>query len=162
MVIMFSTNAGDVTGKILLVQPQSDLIGSPGFLKYYKYWAPSTLNWHPANDVSPQPPPPLPPISFPPSIHQFSYLVSYTRTDDWVQKHPKQAIAELLEKGHEEQPLNIGPPYSIVHVITRKSSPAQIKWVAKGNCPGWSETILNKDSLIQLRDKLREAKRANP
>jgi hypothetical protein len=156
--IMFDTSTSDDVGKVLLVAPQSVPMTDPRIGTYYKYWAPSLFGWHPANDATEQTDPP---IRFPPSVHEFTYLVSYAKTDAWVQKHPKQALTEILQQAHREKPESIGPPYAIVHVILRKSKSSKIKWVSKGVCPGWSESTRQENTLLQLRDELRQKSRAN-
>ncbi len=98
-VILFDLANQDLIGKALVVQPASDRIPNESDTRY-KYWAPSLFGWHPANDIFPTPKPPLPRLIYPPSVHQFAYLVSYGRTDDWVQKNPDRAIREILRKGH--------------------------------------------------------------
>lgn len=156
--VIFDTKTSDRTGKILLVVPQS----SPEIDSYgkrsYKYWAPSIAGWHDANDFFLQPVPPAPSIVYPHSVNEFSYLVSYDKTDSWVQKHPRKAITEILNKAHIETPENIGPPYSIVHVIMKKFGPPKIKWVSKGVCPKWTESISTENSLVKLRDEQRAQK----
>jgi hypothetical protein len=155
-VTMFNTKVSDDKGKILLVQPQSDRLIDPILGAYFKYWARSISGWHSADTAvltvnSPHP------ISYPSSVHELAYPVSYSKTDAWVQKHPKQALIELLQQGHRGKPEEIGPPYAIVHVIWRKSGPPKIDWVSKGKCPGWTETIDRENSLVRLREKQRKA-----
>ena len=135
---MFDTSVPDDKGKILLVQPQSDQLIDPLLGPYYKYWAPSIFGWHNVDTAglgvdSPHP------ISYPHSIHELAYPVSYPKADAWVQKHPKQALMEMLQQGHLEMPEEVGPPYVIIHVIWSKSKPPKVKWVSKGKCPGWSK-----------------------
>jgi len=91
-VIMFNTKKADAAGTILLVTPQSEPIRSGLYGISYKYWAPSVFGWHPVEDAVQSAIPPNPPIKVPPSIHEFSYLVSYSKTDDWVRKHPKRRL----------------------------------------------------------------------
>jgi hypothetical protein len=106
--------------------------------------------WHDANDVIEQPLSPTPHFVYPSSIHQFSYGVSYEKTDDWVQKNPRQALEEIMSKAHLEEPEMIGPPYAIVHVTSRKSGLPKIQWISKGVCPGWTETIDYENSIAKM------------
>ncbi len=160
-IIMFDTKTSDSVGKVLLVQPQSDekkeLSGT-----YYMFCAPSNLGWHAANDVIQQASQPHTVISFPPSVHEFTYLGSYTKTDAWVQKHPKQAMKEILQQAHREDPDDVGPPYAMVHVISRKSNVSKIKWVSKGVCPGWTENVYKEKTLVQIREEMRKQQPSNP
>jgi hypothetical protein len=160
-VIMFDTKAPNATGTVLLVAPQSDLVKNQLFETYYRYWAPSLFGWHPVETADEQPSPPQPAITLPPSIHEYTYLVSYTKTDDWVRKHPKQAITEILQQAHRESPEGIGPPYAIVHVTLKKPKLPKVKWVSKGVCQGWSDSVYPTNTLVQMRDELREKNRAN-
>jgi hypothetical protein len=144
-------------GKFLLVEPRSDPIfdyyGRPlttSGQQLYKYWAPSVAGWHDANDVVQQPEPPATPVVYPSSVHQFSYGVSYEKTNDWVQKNPKRAITEIMNKAHKEEPEMIGPPYAIVHVISRKSGLPKIKWISKGVCPSWTEDTDYENSIAKM------------
>jgi hypothetical protein len=164
-VIMFDTNKPDLVGKVLTVVPQSTPIvdnnGTPITISgkhWYKYWAPSVAGWHVANDVTEQPLPPAAPLVYPSSVHQFAYGVSYEKPDAWVQKNPRQALQEILSKAHLQEPEMIGPPYAIVHVTSRKSGLAKIKWVSKGVCPGWTESIDYEHSIVKLVQDMRNQK----
>jgi hypothetical protein len=153
-IVMFDTKKPDFVGKFLLVEPQSapivDDYGRPVITssgkQLYRYWAPSVFNWHDANDV----PPLASSLVYPSSVHQFAYGVSYERTNAWIQKNPRRALTEILSKAHQEEPETIGPPYAIVHVISRKPGLPKIKWVSKGACPGWTENIDYEHSIAKL------------
>jgi hypothetical protein len=168
-VIMFDTNKSDFVGKVLLVEPQSTPIvdnnGTPITISgkhWYKYWAPSVAGWHDANDVIEQPLPPAAPLVFPSSIHQFAYSVSYEKTDAWVQKNPRRALEDIMSKAHQEEPEIIGPPYAVVHVTSRESGSPKIKWVSKGVCPGWTETIDYEHSIAKLVKDMKNRERDAP
>ena len=158
VVVMFDTTTPDRVGAVLLVEPQSERVPTPYGIKY-KYWAPPIWGWHPADDAVEIPMPPLDPVHYPKSVHQFTYLTTYERSEQWVQQHPKKAMLEVLMKAHSEQPKSIGPPYSIVHVVTKNRTVPQVKWVIKGKCPGYTETLGKENNLIEARD---EERKANP
>ncbi len=153
-VILFDLANQDLIGKALVVQPASDRIPNESDTRY-KYWAPSLFGWHPANDIFPTPKPPLPRLIYPPSVHQFAYLVSYGRTDDWVQKNPDRAIREILRKGHSQEPHTVGPPYVIVHVVAGNKGP-KVKWISRGLCPSWSLDFKPDDFLLHFRAEQRK------
>jgi hypothetical protein len=157
-VIVFNTKKPEAPGTILKVEPQSEPVNSFIHRNAYKYWAPSTYGWHPVEYAGESAAPPKPATVLPPSIHEFAYVVSYSRTDEWVRKNPKSAITEILKQAHSEEPEMIGPPYVIVHVMLRKSKLPKVKWVSKGVCPGWSETLHPETALVHLRDEMRAQK----
>ena len=151
VIVIFDTASPEATGEVLLVEPQSGRV-FPNSL--YKYGARAVFGWHPADQL---PYPSYPVIHTAPSIHQLSYMVSYGKSEAWVQLHPKETIVEMLTEGHKEHQEEIGPPYAIVHVIVRKSQAPKVKWVSKGVCPQWSESVdPSAKTLIQLRDELRK------
>jgi hypothetical protein len=154
-IIVFNTKVPSAEGKILLVAPESIPIQDQLLGTLYRYWAPSLFGWHPVETADELARPPRPAIILPPSIHEFTYLVSYPKTDAWVQEHPRQAITEILEQAHREQPEDIGPPYAIVRVSLRRSKLPKVKWISRGVCQGWSETVYGEKTLVQLRDEMR-------
>lgn len=162
MVVLFNTKAGDVTGKVLHVLPESDERTDEFGRIHYKYWAPSTLGWHPLNDVYPKAPSPHSRASCPASVHEFSYFAPCEKPDTWIQKHPKETLKRLLVQAHRSDPESIGPPYTIVHVVTMKSKVPLVKWVSKGVCPAWSDNVDPKYSLFDLRDDMRRQRDSYP
>ncbi|WP_188760174.1 hypothetical protein [Edaphobacter acidisoli] len=162
MVVMFNTKATDVSGEVLLVRPESDELTDALGRNYYHYSAPSTLGWYPLSDISIKAPSPHFQVSCPASVHEFSYFVPCEKPDPWIQKHPKETLKRLLDQAHRREPETIGPPYTIVRVILRKSRAPKVKWISKGVCPGWSESVDPKYSLIERRDDMRKQRDSNP
>ncbi len=159
MVILFDMRDPKGSGKILMVRPQShegSLLRGGHLHKFFKYWAPSVAGWHPAEDIEEEIAPGVRP-TVSPSIHEFSFLTRYDKPDDWVRAHPKQALLEMLDKAHREEPESVGPPYTMVHVVQRKTKLPKVKWVAKGVCPKWTEETYKEGTLFQRRDEMRRA-----
>jgi hypothetical protein len=155
--LLFESDGQHRLGEALVVMPQSDPLpaGLPGRTAY-RYWAPSTLGWHPIDDphlhLSQVNPENGTPISYPASVRMFSYAVSYPKPDTWVRTHPKQALLEMLGLGHAEQPQEIGPPYVLVHVVLHNGKKPITHWKERGVCPSWTEDILPDDMLQRLRE----------
>jgi hypothetical protein len=155
-VTLFDTTVPGDGGNILYVQAQSDQKIDPLSTPYFNYRA-SLLAWPDVETLvlefdSPNQ------ISFPRSVHELAYPVSYSRTDAWIQENPKQALEELLQKGHSEKPEDIGPPYTIIHVICSKLKRPEVKWISRGACPGWSENLNRENSLTRFRDEERKSR----
>lgn len=132
ILLLFRLDLKTLEGDALEVTPhnQEKLIPSSLSPKY-KYEAVSDLPWLDISHLwSPRSPSG---VSFhnPPSVHEFSYVTSYPRSDDWVREHPQQAMTEILEKGHAEEPQEIGPPFTIVHITRSAGNHTVVKWLSK-------------------------------
>jgi hypothetical protein len=86
--------------------------------------------------------PDKPVIHLLPSVRMFAMMVQTQDTDSWVQNHPLEALKKFLDQGHTEAPEDVGPPYTIVHIIGQFNSKDKVDWIEKGACPGWTEKLL--------------------
>lgn len=156
-VILFDTNHSTVPGEVLMILPHDEKIAKSTQSTKYKYSARAALDWRDVNHAVITPPDGTTP-KLPPSVREFSYYVPFERPDTWVRAHPEEAILEILQRAHEQKPVDIGPPYSILSV-TYGIKPT-VSWIQRGVCPGWAEKIDPKNNLITLRDALRTARQA--
>jgi hypothetical protein len=143
-VVLFNPEFDQKSGLAFIVRPQS--APDPEAPGYYSYSALLFANWSKVSDfrrtlTGKDATGRVKTISFPASVRMLSYPVQYSRSDSWVQQHPKAALLEMLSKGHHEQKDVIGGPYTIVHVLT---SSKKIKWIKFGSCPSWNEKSLRK------------------
>jgi hypothetical protein len=149
--ILIERTGSGWSGEVLLVQPQSDVIqDSP---VKYRYWSHALLPWAPIYD---------PEITFslqrgglltfPPSVLIFAHPVSYLRPDSWVKEHPRKALQEIFKIAHDEDPISIGPPYAIMHLIGGNGRQPKIRWAQKGACESWNSEIESQSWLEMERD----------
>lgn len=80
----------------------------------------------------------------PGGVYMFFSVVDYKRDAAWIQAHPDRAALEILEQGHSEDPISVGPPYTLVHIKfpLKKNSfrgKARVTWVKPGKCPSWMD-----------------------
>jgi hypothetical protein len=143
------------SGEVLWVHPQCDQVPWSVGISKYLYSAPSPLGWYPADDEHDQVKDPktgaVIVISRSIRIFPVSAIIPYKRSDSWVQSHPKEALLEILKKGHVLNSEGIGPPYVIVHVIRHKGKKSEVHWVQKGTCPGWTEDLGPDEPVKALR-----------
>ena len=152
-IVLFDSSSSILEGRVLNVQPQSDE-AIDLFTKYYNYSAPATLNWHPVVDLKED--------FLPSSVHEFASQFPYSRSDNWVRSNPQADMVEILTQAHEHEPESVGPPYSIVHVISQKFGPPKIAWITKGVCPGWTTRIITPDKILEFRNEARQQNTSLP
>jgi hypothetical protein len=131
-VSLFETGASNPLGEVLVVKPQSDpVVDLRSGTTKYRFSAITYAEWLPIHE-----------FPVPGSVRMLANRVSYDRPDSWVQSHPREALLEMLKRGHEEHKEDIGPPYVLVHVLVSKNQKPRVRWVAKGVCPSWTEDII--------------------
>jgi hypothetical protein len=81
-----------------------------------------------------------------------TYPVSYNKPDSWIQDHPKEALLEMLKLGHAEEPELIGPPFVIMHVSRENDHKQKTRWIQRGVCPSWDETVQPESFLREFRN----------
>jgi hypothetical protein len=101
----------------------------------YHYIAAIDLDWHTISTLPTSARTARDIATFPPSVRIFMAPITYARPDEWVQQHPQDALLEMLRTGHDFDPIHIGEPYVIVHVVTHAGRPDKVQWISKGVCP---------------------------
>jgi hypothetical protein len=141
MAILFEPTDEQRPGEGLEVGAEKDFLYTDNWGRHhFRYRALTVLEWRPISD--------LPPyvwtqnkgkISYPDSVRMFGNVVPYSRPDAWVQKHPQEALLEILRASHADRPDEVGPPYVILQVKTKSK---KIHWLEKGVCPSWDEHVI--------------------
>jgi len=131
-VLLFEPDAANRLGEVLHVVPRSDPWADQiTWPRMYRYWAPAILNWHPIDDLKPHTTDPSSgtTVTFPESVRMFGIPFQYTKPDEWVRSHPREALLDMLEEANRLEPEEVGPPYVIVHVTRGKGPAQQIQWI---------------------------------
>jgi hypothetical protein len=116
-------------GEILDVSPGTQKIDD-----YFKNFTRVNIDWAPVESLAQR--------QLPLSVRMFGEQRPYYKPDDWVRTHPQQAMREMFQIAHSEDPNHVGPPYVMVHVIQAMGGgKPRIDWVSKGACPSWTRAI---------------------
>jgi len=157
--VLLDTSNQNGQMRVLEMLPRSASISALDGSSGYRYYSDTNMDWDDVRHIY------VRPIDstrtpYPPSVHMFSIPISYEKPDAWVQLHPKESLLEMLRKGTKEHSGDVGPPYSIVHVILEnKTGPqnsskgkATIIWVLRGKCPFWDESVDTENTKRKYRN----------
>ncbi|WP_158788065.1 hypothetical protein [Granulicella sp. L46] len=135
----------------LTVDPFSEPLPAPYYGKF-RYEAFTPVNWVPVQTLPHKVLMDGKWKTFPDSVQIFSYPVQYDRENSWVIGHPQQAILEILNIGHHEDSLGIGPPYVILHVTRTKTHKNVYHWISKKPCDSWTSDVPPHSFLDRFRN----------